>query len=66
MDRQQLFLELQSIEGRGITIFLEGTVSSPEIVTDALCVKEDTSYMRDYVYDEGVLTELHFDKVTNI
>ena len=65
MDKQQLFMELQNIEGRGITIFLEGTVSSPEIVTNALCVKEDYSYMRDYVYEEGVLKELHFDKVKN-
>lgn len=66
MDKKQLFLELQSIEGRGISIYLEGTVSTPETVTDTLCVQEESTYMRDYVYDKGVLKELHFDKVTDI
>lgn len=65
MDKNQLFIELKGIQGRGITIFVEGEKSTPEIVTDLLCVQEDDSYMRDYVYDEGVLKELHFDKVQN-
>ncbi len=66
MDRNQLFIELQNIQRRGIMIFLEGEKSTPETVTDALCVQENSSYMRDYVYDKGVLKELHFDKVKNI
>ncbi len=65
MDRKQLFIELTGIQGRGITIFLEGVRSTPETVTNLLCVQEESSYMRDYVYDQGVLTELHFDKVQN-
>lgn len=65
MDKKQLFIELKDIQGRGITIFLEGEKSTPETVSDILCVQEDSSYMRDYVYDEGVLKELHFDKVQN-
>lgn len=65
MNKKQLFIELKGIQGRGITIFLEGEKSTPETVTDLLCVQEENSYMRDYVYDEGVLTELHFDKVQN-
>ena len=45
---------------------MEGEQSTPETVTDLLCVQEEkSSYMRDYVYDKGVLTELHFDKVQN-
>lgn len=50
MDRNQLFIELQNIQRRGIMIFLEGEKSTPETVTDALCVQENSSYMRDYVY----------------
>lgn len=65
MDRKQLFIELENIQGRGITIFLEGKETTPETVSDILCVQEETSYMRDYVYDKGVLTELRFDKVRN-
>lgn len=65
MDKKQLFIELKDIQGRGITIFLEGEKSTPETVSDILCVREDSPYMRDYVYNEGVLTELRFDKVQN-
>lgn len=63
MNRDQLFLELENIQEQGIAIYLEGVKSTPENVTDILCVQEEISYMRDYVYDEGVLKELHFDKV---
>ena len=27
------------------------------------CVNEENAYMRDYIYDQGVLTELRFDRV---
>ncbi len=65
MNKKELFIELKGIQGRGITIFLEGEKSTPETVTELLCIQEDSSYMRDYVYDKGVLKELHFDKVQN-
>ena len=64
---QQLYLELASLENRGITIWLEGAPSSSERVASRLSVHEDDSYMRDYIFDEGVLKEVHFDKVkTNL
>lgn len=64
-DRQQLYVELQSMASRGIVLFLDGYPSSPEYVTHKLCAQEEACYMRDYVYDEteGVLKELHFDKL---
>lgn len=65
MNKKELFIELKGIQGRGITIFLEGEKSTPETVTELLCIQEDSSYMRDYVYDKGVLKELRFDKVQN-
>ena len=65
MNKKELFIELKGIQGRVITIFLEGEKSTPETVTELLCIQEDSSYMRDYVYDKGVLKELHFDKVQN-
>ncbi len=66
MDKKALFIELKGIQGRGITIFLEGEKSTPETVTELLSIQEENaSYMRDYVYDEGVLKELRFDKVQN-
>ena len=60
---KNLYLELSAMENRGITIWIEGYPSSSEQVTSRLCVQEESSYMRDYVFDEGVLKEVHFDKV---
>ena len=60
---EKLYLELASLENRGITIWLEGLKSDSEHVTKELCVNEENSYMRDYVFDEGVLKEIHFDKI---
>ena len=60
---QQLYLELASLEDRGITIWLEGNPSSSENVARQLSIHEESNYMRDYIFDEGVLKEIHFDKV---
>lgn len=60
---QKLYLELTSLEDRGITIWLDGYPSNSKSVSSQLCVDEDNSYMRDYVFNEGVLRELHFDKI---
>lgn len=65
-ERQKLYIELQSIEKRGITIWLEGEMSSSKTVAEALTVNEETAYMRDYIFDEGVLKELHFDKLNEM
>ncbi|MBO5372186.1 MAG: hypothetical protein J6A75_05635 [Lachnospiraceae bacterium] len=61
--KMQLFVELQQIEQRGIALWLEGLPSSSLGITDAIFVNEDIAYMRDYIYDEGVLKELRFNKV---
>lgn len=65
-NQRQLYVELQHMTEQGIMLFLDGNPSSPAGVTQAVCAKEESCYMRDYVYDEekGVLKELRFDKVT--
>lgn len=62
-EKERLFLELQSMEDRGITIWLEGSRSSPRDVAEAMSVNEESAYMRDYVFAEGRLTQLRFDRV---
>ena len=52
---KKLYLELSSLEHMGTTIWFEGVPSNS--------VTEENSYMRDYIFNEGVLTELHFDKI---
>ena len=61
---QPLLVELQNYEQQGISIWLEGSLSSSNEVTNAMCVREDVSYMRDYVFQKGELSELRFDKIT--
>lgn len=62
-DRMQLLIELQKIEEKGIALWLEGLPSDSLGITNAVYVNEDNAYMRDYVYDKGVLKELRFDKI---
>lgn len=61
---QPLLVELQNYERQGISIWLEGCPSSSDEVLDAMCVREDITYMRDYIFQKGELSELRFDKVT--
>lgn len=63
---QPLLVELQNYERQGISIWLEGCPSSSSEVTEAMCVREDISYMRDYVFQKGELSELRFDRVTKL
>ena len=58
-------MELMSLENRGITIWLEGYPSTSATIANQLCAHEENSYMRDYVFDKGVLKELHFNKIDN-
>ena len=60
---KKLYLELSYLEHMGTTIWFEGVPSNSKEVTEELSVTEENSYMRDYIFNEGVLTELHFDKI---
>lgn len=61
---QTLLIELQNYEKQGISIWLEGLPSSSSEVSEVMCVREDTNYMRDYVFRQGALSQLRFDKIT--
>ena len=60
---EKLYLELSTLENQGITIWLEGSKSDSKHSAKELCIHEETSYMRDYIFDQGVLKEVHFDKI---
>lgn len=64
--RLQLFVELQGFEKEGIMLSLEGAPSNSLGITNAIFINEEDAYMRDYVYQEGVLTEVRFDRVRNL
>lgn len=62
-DGQALWVELQNYERQGIAIWLEGSPSNPNEVTQAMYVRETNDYMRDYVFQKGALSEVHFDRI---
>ena len=59
-----LFIELQSYENQGISIWLEGAPSNSREVSEAIAVREENCYMRDYIFSEGKVSEIHFDRIT--
>lgn len=59
-----LMVELQNFEQQGISVWLEGNPSSSADVMNAIRVREGISYMRDYVFQSGELSEVRFDKIT--
>ncbi len=63
-----LYMELLSLEDRGITIWLEECPDTSRSVASRLCAHEESTYMRDYIFDDdkGVLKELHFDKLNRL
>lgn len=55
---------LGTMKRQGVSLYLEGRPSTPGEIVKA-CVKEESSYMADFVLDEkGLLKELRYDKVT--
>ena len=43
----------------------EGHASDSKKVMETMSVNEDSTYMRDYIFQKGVLKEIHFDKITD-
>ena len=61
----KLFMELKTLEERGVGIWMEGHASDSKKVMETMSVNEDSTYMRDYIFQKGVLKEIHFDKITD-
>lgn len=58
---QALYTELEKYENSGISMKLDNYPASPMQIVTAHMVKEESSYMRDYVWDEqGHVRELRF------
>lgn len=59
-----LFVELQLYEQSGVRMMLENHPASPMQIVSAHMVKEDSVYMRDYVWDDkGQIKELVFHNI---
>ncbi len=58
-----LMAELQNYERQGISIWLDGSPSTPDSVYEALRLRESFSFMRDFIFFEGELMEIRFDRI---
>ncbi len=46
----KLFMELKTLEERGVGIWMEGHASDSKKVMETMSVNEDSTYMRDYIF----------------
>ena len=61
---RQLYAELENYEHSGINMRLNNYPASPLQIVNAHMVRENPTYMRDYVWDEkGQVRELTFYNV---
>ncbi len=59
-----LYQEMELLEEHGIHIMLDGTPVTAFRVVQAHMIKEDGTYMRDYVLDaKGHLQEIRFNNI---
>ncbi len=63
-DYKDLYAELEQYERFGISMKLGNYSASPMQIVSALMVKEERTYMRDYVWDDcGQIKELAFHSI---
>ena len=63
---QELYQELENFEKKGVLIKLEGNQVSPMQVIASHMVRENGSYMRDYVLNpKGYIEELSFYNIAD-
>lgn len=61
---QTLFTELKAYERKGVSMLINGLPASPMQIVQAHIMREESSYMRDYVLnDQGDLKELCFHNI---
>ena len=59
-----LFVELELYEQSGVRMMLDNHPASPMQIVSAHMIKEDSVYMRDYVWDDkGQIKELVFHNI---
>ena len=61
---KELYAELEKYENSGISMRLNNYPASPMQIVSAHMVREEPSYMRDYVWDErGHVREVSFHNI---
>lgn len=62
---QKIEVRLENIVQSGVSLYLDGKEASPKEIAELYTVRENMTYMPDYVTDEkGVLTEVRYDRIS--
>jgi len=63
----EVYAMLKAAVNKGVQLYMEGELSSPERITQECCLNEECIYMPDYVTNgNGKLVELRYDKINMI
>ena len=63
-DEKELKKHLKRFHKKGVDLYLEGILSSPEEIARKFFVCEDAVYMPDFVTDDGGrLREVRYDRI---
>ncbi len=63
---RELYAELEKYEESGIDILIDGCLASPLQIVTAYMMKEEGTYMRDYVLNpEGNIESLAFTNIND-
>lgn len=61
--RDKLYLELNSMETMGVSIWLDGRKYEPRLLDEMVTVNEDCGYNRNYITDgRGELTAIRYER----
>ena len=61
---RELYTELEDYEKHGVCMLMEGSKASPLQIVTAHMIREEGSYMRDYILDpQGYIKSLIFVKI---
>lgn len=64
-EKMEIISRLSNFVQKGVLLYIDGHLSTPEEVVECYCVNEDSVYMPDYVMSEtGSLKELRYDKIS--
>ena len=67
MEKLEIIKRLSQFVQKGVVLYLEGKLSTPEEVAECQFVNEDSIYMPDYVLGEGgSLKEVRYDKISYV
>ena len=65
-EKHDMVNRLSYFVNKGVSLYIDGHISTPEEIADMYYVNEECIYMPDYIMtDCGELTEVRFDKVVS-